>query len=205
MLQRAIRRVAQRLAPRTASATSVATRWMASQEVPAAVAPTEMPMFTEPSHFPENLFVAGGGFHEDIVAGMASPETAQEIFDQLKLDLELQAQLAESEVSFDSAAAEHFQLDPHLDEMALRAFSEASTFPEFTPSEDGLFTQTHGVAPSAAEIERQAQIWEAQEAPITLAQSSLLSEMPAFSEPSDFPEVPTVEEVIALRKDLGMM
>jgi hypothetical protein len=159
-------------------------------------------MFSEPSHFPENIMLAGGGYHDDITAGMASPEQLQEIYDQLKHDLEMQVQAAAASktFSFDSAAAERFHLDPNLDEMATKAFSEASTFPEFTPSEDGLFAQAHGAAPSTEELELRAQILEAQEEPITRAQSSLLSEMPSFSEPSDFPECPIVEEIIAARK-----
>jgi CBS domain-containing protein len=160
--------------------------------------------FSEPSHFPENITAAGGGYHDDITASMASPEQLQELYDQLKHDLEMGTQMgATSKMSFDSAAAERFKLDPHLEEMAASSFSEASTFPEYTPSEDGLFTQTHGMGPTQEALDMhsmtESEILREEER-YAMAESELLSKMPGFSEPSDFPEVLPVEEAIAARK-----
>ncbi|TYZ58279.1 hypothetical protein PybrP1_007523 [[Pythium] brassicae (nom. inval.)] len=158
-------------------------------------------VFSEPSHFPENITAAGGGYHDDIAEGVSSPEQLQKLYEQLKHDLDAKA-LTEAAMppvrSFDSAAAERFNLDPNLHARAAESFSEASTFPEYTPSEDELFTQTHGAATewrgmTEAEILRE-------EDKYALAQSSLLDEMKAFSEPSDFPECHTVEEAIAARE-----
>lgn len=159
-------------------------------------------MFTEPSHFPENIMAAGGGYHDDISASLSSPKQLQELYDQLKHDLEtkvaMNAEMPPTP-SFDSAAAERFNLDPNLDERAAESFSEASVFPEYTPSEDELFTQTHGAADPNLNSSTAAEIW-LDEDKYELAQSSLLDEMKNFSEPSDFPECLTVEEAIEARK-----
>lgn len=155
--------------------------------------------FSQPSHFPENITAAGGGFHDDITASMVSPEQIQKHYEQLKHDLEMSSHQP-ARLSFDSAAAERFKLDPKLDEMAAASFSEASTFPEFTPSEDGLFTQTHGMERGDdTHFMTESEIMELEDR-YALAQSALLSEMKCFSEPSDFPEVLPIEEMLAARK-----
>jgi CBS domain-containing protein len=164
-----------------------------------AISMPEKMGFSEPSHFPENITAAGGGYHDDITASMASPEQLHELYEQLKHDLEMGAQPT-TKISFDSAAAERFKLDPHLEEMAANSFSEASTFPEYTPSEDGLFTQTHGSGPTQEALDMhsmtESEILKEEER-YAMAQSELLNKMPGFSEPSDFPEVLPVEEAIA--------
>lgn len=173
------------------------TKEMFASQDPQVDAKIEMD-FSQPSHFPENITAAGGGFHDDITASQASPEKLHELYDQLKHDLEMSDQHPAK--SFDAAAAEHFNLDPKLDEMAAQSFSEASTFPEFTPSEDGLLTQTHGVERGeATHFMSESEMLE-QEERYAAAQSALLNEMPHFSEPSDFPEVLPIEEMLAARK-----
>jgi CBS domain-containing protein len=186
----------------TLSMKDLAKEMLSTPHTAASTAATAVAhMFSAPSHFPENITAAGGGYHDDISAGLSTPKQLQELYDQLKHDLEakpLTEMAMEPVCSFDSAAAERFNLDPNLHERAAASFSEASTFPEYTPSEDELFTQTHGATTEWRGM-TEAEISRAEDTYV-LAQSSLLGEMKTFSEPSDFPEVPTVEEVIAARE-----
>jgi CBS domain-containing protein len=159
--------------------------------------------FSEPSHFPENIMHAGSGLHDDITAAIPSTEELRKLYGQLKHDLEEQATEAVSHPSssFDSAAAERFKLNANLDEMAAESFSEASTFPEYTPSEDLLFTQTHGARTADTPYSKEeAKVWK-EEDKYAHIQGEILCEIETrFSEPSDFPEPSSIDEVIAVRE-----
>ncbi|KAF1318618.1 Rna-dependent RNA polymerase1, partial [Globisporangium splendens] len=163
---------------------------------------------SQPSHFPENMVHAGSGQHEDDVS-TASPEQLHKLYEELKHDLEKHGSARTDELlhrasMFDTAAAERFHLDTNLDESAAESFSEASTFPEFTPTEDQLYTQTHASREMVEmNIATEQKLWK-EEDKYAQAQGEFLSEAveenATFSEPSDFPEVSSVEELIAARK-----
>jgi CBS domain-containing protein len=163
---------------------------------------------SQPSHFPENMVHAGSGQHEDDVS-VSSPEQLQKLYEELKHDLEEHGtahtdDLLHRASMFDTAAAERFHLDTNLDESAAEAFSEASTFPEFTPTEDQLYTQAHASQEMVEmNIASEKKLWK-DEDKYAQVQGEFLSEVVAgnatFTEPLDFPEVSSVEELIAARE-----
>ncbi|CAH0482406.1 unnamed protein product [Peronospora belbahrii] len=82
-------------------------------------------------------------------------------------------------------------LNGTLEEIAARHFSEASTFPEFSPTEDTLLTET------MPRIKTPEPVLDAH----TMAVEELTLEMQQhFCEPSDFPEITIAEEEVMLQR-----
>lgn len=128
--------------------------------------------FSEPSHFPENVVLTDGAVVHD--EDMVEPE----------------AILAYQAVEPDNAKSLGFDTT-YFDG---GSFSENSVFPELTREEEVLYERVYGeVQPTNIQFE------DPQELKIVTAQSQLLSEMDYFSEASDFPEAPPVDEAIKLR------
>ncbi|CEG47671.1 uncharacterized protein PHALS_04818 [Plasmopara halstedii] len=92
-----------------------------------------------------------------------------------------------------AASCAQLDLDGSLEEMAAKRFSEASAFPEFSPTEDILLGQ------AVPHIQPSKPVMDAH----TLAAEELMAEMQKhFCEPSDFPEYTPVEEEAILLKEM---
>ncbi|KAG2767650.1 hypothetical protein PC129_g17018 [Phytophthora cactorum] len=90
-----------------------------------------------------------------------------------------------------AAANAHLDLNGTLEEMAARHFSEASAFPEFSPTEDTLLGQAVPLIPTKMPV------MDAH----AMAEEELTAEMQLhFCESSDFPEYTAAEEEAMMHK-----
>ncbi|KAG3084684.1 hypothetical protein PI124_g18604 [Phytophthora idaei] len=90
-----------------------------------------------------------------------------------------------------AAANAHLDLNGTLEEMAARHFSEASAFPEFSPTEDTLLGQAVPLIPTKVPV------MDAH----AMAEEELTAEMQLhFCESSDFPEYTAAEEEAMMHK-----
>ncbi|KAJ0408592.1 hypothetical protein P43SY_008939 [Pythium insidiosum] len=146
----------------TVSLLDVARQMIESHESQLGVA------FSEPAHFPENFVTPDGGVHDEEMASDG-----------------LLAQLS-------AGAAEMEADEMELHERAAELFSEASVFPEFTPTEELLMAETQEFLPDSL-------TWDEREERLMAAHGEVIDRMTRFSEPSDFPEAALADEAIHAR------
>ncbi|GLD92019.1 hypothetical protein PINS_up000552 [Pythium insidiosum] len=126
--------------------------------------------FSEPAHFPENFVAPDGGVHDEEMAN-------EDLLAHLSAD------------AMDMMEVE----DVELHERAAEVFSEASVFPEFTPTEEVLMAETYEHMPPTAPM------WDEREERLMAAHGEVLDRMKRFSEPSDFPEAALADEAMHSR------